>query len=188
MIDAAAVLALHDALIRAPGWPQDAPGIPPAALGAAAINHRCNALLWAAEDEARKRHLPDRIIVGAKRAIDLYNQQRNDAIERIDAALLADLGPLSDSARLNSETAGSIIDRLSILALRLHALHLQLGRDADHDARCLERVTVARQQRADLAGCLDALLADALAGRARWRVYRALKLYNDPRFRAALQW
>jgi hypothetical protein len=92
-------------------------------------------------------------------------------------------------ARLNSETAGSMIDRLSIMALKIHAMREQTLRsdvDAEHLASSAVKLARLAQQRQDLAGCLDALLADALAGRAWFKVYRQFKMYNDPRFNPAL--
>jgi hypothetical protein len=151
-----------------------------------AHNHQCNTLLWAAEDEAR-RNLPAPEIVACKRAIDAHNQQRNDATERIDELLLAELVPLP-TARLNSETPGAMIDRLSILSLKIRAMRAQLERtdvDADHLASCRTRLAVLIEQRSDLAACLDTLLSDARAGRARFKVYRQMKMYNDPRYQAA---
>jgi predicted amino acid racemase len=125
--------------------------------------------------------------VACKRAIDGYNQQRNDATERIDEMLLSELGPLQ-GARLNSETPGSMIDRLSIMSLKIRAMRAQLGRqdvDADHLTLCRTRLAVLTEQRNDLANCLDTLMADTRAGRVRFKVYRQMKMYNDSRFRAA---
>ena len=150
-------------------------------------NHRFNCRLWAEEDQARRRDVPDAAIVANKRGIDGFNQQRNDAIEKIDESLLARLPALEGGAavRLNSETAGAMIDRLSILSLKLFHMRIQTERkDADEAHRETSRARLARltEQRADLAGCFDALLADCLAGRARFKVYRQFKMYNDPAF------
>jgi len=93
------------------------------------------------------------------------------------------------SARLNSETAGSIIDRMSILSLKVHAMRAQTLRDdvdpshRDASQRKLERLV---QQLADLGHCLDELLADTRAGKACFKVYRQFKMYNDPRFNPEL--
>ncbi|HVQ62222.1 MAG TPA: DUF4254 domain-containing protein [Burkholderiales bacterium] len=151
-----------------------------------ARNHHCNCRLWAEEDQARRRDVPDAAIAANKRAIDGYNQQRNDAIEKIDESLLALLPAEGGSGvRLNSETAGAMVDRLSILALKVFHMRIQTERtDADKAHLETSRARLARlsEQRSDLAGCFDALLADCLAGRARFKVYRQFKMYNDPAF------
>jgi hypothetical protein len=146
-------------------------------------NHRCNNLLWDEEDLARRRDVPDREIAANKRAIDGYNQQRNDAIERIDEHLLSALGEPQPGARLNSETAGAMIDRLSILALKIFHMRLQTERtDAsrEHVDACRAKLARLVDQRGDLQGCLVQLLADCRAGRAYFKVYRQFKMYNDP--------
>jgi hypothetical protein len=149
-------------------------------------NHRCNRLLWDEEDQARRRDVPDASIAANKRAIDGYNQRRNDAIERIDEALLDRLASVSPAADAwhNSETAGSMVDRLSILSLKIFHMRAQTTRaDAteDHRAACREKLARLELQRRDLAHCLDTLLARAAEGRAFWRVYRQFKMYNDAR-------
>jgi hypothetical protein len=201
---AAAVLALHDSLLAGPDWPraQPAPGVSDL-WHWVQTNHRCNSLLWAEEDLARRTTVADAEIAANKRAIDGHNQARNDATERVDEILLLALGLVdaesarSDApqsrvpagARLNSETAGSMIDRLSIMALKAQAMRAQTVRDdVDESHRAASRVKLDRlqQQRDDLGGCLDALLADAAAGRAYFKVYRQFKMYNDPRFNPVL--
>ena len=198
------VIALHDRLLAADGWPQrDAPA-PDAPLWQwVQANHRTNSLLWAEEDLARRTTVADADIAANKRAIDRYNQARNDVTERVDELLLGALrlvdeasarsdAPLSTvpaGARLNSETAGSMIDRLSILSLKVRAMREQtLRADVDDAHRAASRVKLDRllQQRQDLGDCLDALVADAMAGRAYFKVYRQFKMYNDPRFNPAL--
>ena len=205
MIPAAAeIVAWHDRLLARAGWPQDEP--PPPAPGVwswVQTNHRFNSRLWAEEDLARRTRVSDGEIANNKRAIDGFNQARNDATERIDELLLVALGlvdpasartdaPVSTvppGSRLNSETAGSMIDRLSIMALKIHAMRAQtLRQDVDEAHRASSRDKLARlqQQRTDLAACLDALLADCAAGRAHFKVYRQFKMYNDPQFNPAL--
>ncbi|HOB96161.1 MAG TPA: DUF4254 domain-containing protein [Aquabacterium sp.] len=198
------IVALHDRLLATPGWPAKAPAPRDDGLWHwIQTNHRFNCRLWAEEDLARRTTVDDREIAANKRAIDGFNQARNDATERVDELLLTALGlvdaasartdaPLSTvpaGARLNSETAGSIIDRMSIMALKVHAMRLQTER-RDVDAAHVEasRVKLARlqQQRADLGACLDALVADARAGRAYFKVYRQFKMYNDARFNPEL--
>ncbi|HWJ95004.1 MAG TPA: DUF4254 domain-containing protein [Telluria sp.] len=148
-------------------------------------NHRCNCLLWLEEDKARRVDVPAAEIAASKRLIDQYNQRRNDAVEAIDETLLSALAGVRrlPGARLSSETAGAMIDRLSILSLKIHHMRLQAERadaPAAHRQACaakLERLTV---QRGDLANCLDELLEEAGRGQAYFKVYRQFKMYNDP--------
>ena len=198
------VTALHDRLLRTVAWPASEPSPRDEGLWLwIQTNHRFNCLLWAEEDLARRTQVGDDQIAANKRAIDRYNQARNDATERVDELLLIGLGlvdpasartdaPVSTvkpGSRLNSETAGSMVDRLSILALKVHAMRAQTERtDVDEAHRVSSRAKLERllQQRADLGGCFDALLADAQSGRAHFKVYRQFKMYNDPRFNPAL--
>lgn len=157
-----------------------------------AANHRCNGLLWAEEDLARRTDVPPTEIVGNKRAIDRLNQQRNDAVEALDAALLARIAGVAPQpdAWHNSETAGAMIDRLSILALkRLHMMRAAQADDAAPALRdaCMAKVARLELQTADLGRCLDTLLARAAEGSAFWRVYRQFKMYNDPELNPALR-
>lgn len=150
-------------------------------------NHYFNCRLWREEDQARRTDVPDAQVVASKRAIDRHNQARNDAVERLDEALLACLPPMPEDARAHSETPGAMLDRLSILALKTHHMALQTTRadaSADHRARCAERLTCLQQQRADLAACLAQLLLSIQRGQARFRLYRQFKMYNDPGYRA----
>ena len=166
-------------------------------------NHYFNSKLWAEEDLARRTTVSDSEIAANKRAIDKFNQARNDATERVDEIMLTELGlvdatsaqtdaPVTRvpvSARLNSETAGSIIDRMSIMALKIHAMRAQtLRTDVDEAHRQSSRIKLDRllQQRADLGACLDTLLAETQAGGAYFKVYRQFKMYNDARFNPVL--
>jgi hypothetical protein len=109
-------------------------------------------LLWEQEDQARRRDVPDSEIAANNRAIDRYNQARNDAIEAIDEMILAPSAPCRPNADawMSSETAGSIIDRLSINSLKIHPMRLQAQRsDAspEHRAACQAKVERLQQQR-----------------------------------------
>ena len=201
------VVDLHDRCLSDPRWPDAEPA---ADAGDAAgpwrwitANHLYNSRLWAEEDLARRTQVAADEIALNKRRIDAFNQARNDATERIDEWLLVALGLVDEAsartdapvsrvpagARLNSETAGSMIDRLSILALKIDAMKKQAERgdvEAAHREASAVRLERLRTQRGDLAGCLDTLLADARAGRAYFKVYRQFKMYNDARFNPAL--
>jgi hypothetical protein len=178
------IIALHDAALGAAA---------PAAAGTSPIeeNHWHNCKLWEQEDLARRRNVADAEIAANKRAIDRHNQSRNDAVERIDAGLLAALQevPRKSAARLSSETAGAMIDRLSILALKIHHMRVQTERkdvDRSHIEACRAKLAQLVEQRADLAGCLDRLLAEAWRGESYFKVYRQFKMYNDPNLNPAI--
>ena len=124
-------------------------------------------------------------IAANKRAIDRFNQKRNDAIEKMDEALLARLAsvPIMPDAWHNSESAGAMIDRLSILSLKRFHMDAQTRRSdvsAEHVSVCREKLRQIEVQRSDLASCFDRLLSLASEGRAFWRVYRQFKMYNSP--------
>lgn len=204
LIAAADITDFHDRLLATAGWPAAEPAPPAPGLWPwIQANHRNNCLLWAEEDLARRTTVADAEIAANKRAIDRYNQARNDATERVDELLLLALGVVDEAAarsqaplagaalgaRLNSETAGSMIDRLSILSLKLRAMAEQTQRDdvdEAHRAGSRQKWERLAQQRADLAGCLDALLSETAAGRAYFKVYRQFKMYNDPAFNPEL--
>lgn len=184
-IDATDITRLHDRKLAQPDWPDAGPEEHAGLTGWIETNHRFNTLLWNEEDKARRTDVDAREIAACKRLIDRYNQQRNDAVEAIDELILAQLGIATPApnARLNSETAGAMIDRLSILALKIHHMREQTQRvevDAEHITACSAKLDRLVTQRRDLASCLDELLADAMAGRAWYKVYRQFKMYNDP--------
>ncbi len=156
-------------------------------LGLVCQQHSFNYLLWHEEDIARSPDVGDERIAQVKRAIDRYNQQRNDGIEKLDACFLQMLAaekiePLPD-ARQNTETPGSAIDRLSILALRRYHMQEQIDRaDAseEHREKARARLAVIDEQHRDLSNSLQELLDDIFAGRKRLKVYFQFKMYNDP--------
>jgi cell division protein FtsB len=156
-------------------------------LKLACLQHEQNFRLWHQEDIARSLDVSDADLAGVKRAIDKLNQRRNDLIEQLDDWLVEQLAAASvqpqPDARLNTETPGSAIDRLSILALRLYHMEEQVRRaDAtnSHVAKAKARLEILHQQRLDLSRSLTELLADIFAGRKLLRVYRQFKMYNDP--------
>lgn len=156
--------------------------------------HLVNVRLWHEEDEARRPDVGDAVIAGVKRRIDALNQERNDLIETIDEALLAALEDegieMDPGAPLHSETPGAIVDRLSILALKVFHMREEAEReDAEpaHRERSARRLSILEEQRDDLAGCLDGLLAAIAAGERRFRLYRQFKMYNDPETNPAVR-
>jgi hypothetical protein len=154
--------------------------------------HQENFKLWHIEDEARATGATDAELAAVKRRVDRTNQLRNDLAEELDRALLAWLEPRGlpkAAAELNSESPGLMIDRLSILSLKIY--HTQeeatrAGAPPDHAARNRARLAILEEQRADLAACLEALWRETMAGTRRFKLYRQLKMYNDPSLNPAI--
>ena len=149
--------------------------------------HRFNFLLWHEEDIARSPAVTDGRIAQVKRAIDRYNQARNDAIEKVDDALIAELAArgivAAADAPAATETPGAAIDRLSILELRRYHMREQAERrDAtdEHKAKAAARLEVLDLQRDHLVAALERLLGEIFAGQRPLRVFRQMKMYNDP--------
>jgi len=140
---------------------------------------------WHLEDIIRDPHIEPTEALGLKRRIDHSNQARTDLVEEIDSYfrhLYSEVTPLPD-ARLNTESPAWAIDRLSILALKIWHMKEQTERqdaDAEHIARCRAKLDVLREQQTDLSTAIDQLLEDIEAGRKYMKVYRQMKMYNDP--------
>lgn len=146
-------------------------------------NHLRNFQLWHEEDVARRDDLGFERVYRAKRAIDRYNQERNNFIEEMDKAIVAELKPPVSDCPKNSETPGMMIDRLSILALKEFHMHEETVRtdaSAEHREKCAEKLARIRVQRADLGASLADLFADVVARRRTFAVYFQFKMYNDP--------
>jgi hypothetical protein len=154
--------------------------------------HRANFDLWHIEDEARAPGASDAELAAVKRRIDRTNQLRNDLMEELDRATqswLEERGLPNPAAPLHSESPGLIIDRLSILALKIYHTREEAERPdapAGHATRNRERLAILEEQRDDLAGCLDALWRETLKGSRRFKLYRQLKMYNDPSLNPAI--
>lgn len=146
-----------------------------------------NFRLWHEEDKARSPTANDAEIAQVKRAIDKLNQQRNDWIEKLDDWITEELSrnrvAAPADARQNTETLGSTIDRLAILALRLFHLAEQRDRPdatAEHREGVTRKMAIALAQHDDLSRAAQQLADDLFAGRKRHKTYRQLKMYNDP--------
>jgi len=186
MIDVEEITDLHRTTVRR--WHQGQIDNPyEGFLRLVCEQHQRNYRLWHQEDIARSPDASDTEIAGVKRRIDRLNQQRNDYIEKLDDCLiyqLASLGvrPEAD-AQLNTETPGSVIDRLSILALRIYHMEEQAAREdagPEHHRKAQVKLAVLHEQHGDLSSSLKELLEDVASGRKRLKVYRQFKMYNDP--------
>jgi len=140
---------------------------------------------WHLEDIIRDPHINPVEALALKRRIDRSNQDRTDLVEEIDSyfrTLYAEVKPMDD-ARLNTESPAWAIDRLSILALKIWHMQEQVERrdaDAEHIKRCKAKLAVLMEQQEDLSTAIDQLLEDIEAGRKYMKVYRQMKMYNDP--------
>lgn len=159
---------------------------------AVVAQHRANFELWHIEDRARTPGIDDRALAATKRAIDRVNQRRNDLAEGCDALLLELLAahglPKAD-AEAHSESPGLMIDRMSILALKVYHTREELERvevPAGHRERNRERLQILLQQRGELALALERLWTRVLRGELRFALYRQLKMYNDPELNPAV--
>ena len=161
-------------------------------LAAVERQHRANFDLWHIEDQARVPGASADELPEVKRRVDRTNQLRNDRTEELDRMLLARLEARSlpsAEAPLHSESPGLMIDRLSILALKIYHTREEAEREdapAGHAMRNRERLAILEEQRADLAACMDTLWSETLAGTRRFKLYRQLKMYNDPSLNPAI--
>ncbi len=152
-----------------------------------------NFRLWHKEDIARIPDTGDDIISGVKRDIDKLNQRRNDLIEKLDEFLLIWLDragiKMNPNVALNSETPGSMIDRCSIMALKIYHMQEETMRDSadeEHKAKANERLKTLRLQRADMIDCLCDIFKEIEKGTRQFKIYRQFKMYNDPNFNPQL--
>ena len=140
---------------------------------------------WHFEDIIRDPHIDPVEALNLKRRIDRSNQDRTDLVEQIDSYFrqkYADVQMLPD-ARLNTESPAWAIDRLSILALKIYHMQEQVDRkdvEAEHREKCEAKLNILLEQQVDLSAAIDQLLADIEQGRIYMKVYRQMKMYNDP--------
>ena len=140
---------------------------------------------WHFEDIIHVAHIDPIEATALKRRIDRSNQDRTDLVEQIDSYFrqkYSDVNVLPD-ARINTESPAWAIDRLSILALKIYHMKEQAERtDAsdEHRQKCQTKLNVLLEQQVDLGTAIDQLLEDIAAGRKYMKVYRQMKMYNDP--------
>ncbi|MBQ6742227.1 MAG: DUF4254 domain-containing protein [Bacteroidales bacterium] len=144
---------------------------------------------WHLEDLVRPNDVDPVYALQLKRRIDRSNQHRTDLVERIDDHYymqFKEVTPLPD-ARLNTETPAWAVDRLSILALKIYHFQIEAHRgDEAHRAKCQTKLDTLLTQRADLTLAIDQLLEDLAAGRRQMKLYRQMKMYNDPSLNPSL--
>ena len=140
---------------------------------------------WHFEDIIRDPQIDPAEALLLKRRIDKSNQDRTDLVEQIDSyfrEIYKDV-KVQDDARINTESPAWAVDRLSILALKIYHMKEQVERpeaSAEHKAKCQAKLDVLLEQQVDLSPAIDQLLEDIEAGRKYMKVYRQMKMYNDP--------
>ena len=171
MLNVLQITQLHDqATLR---WHQDEPwpdhssaSTPVTLIELALAHHRTNFDLWHEEDKVREPEAPDAVVGAIKHAIDALNQTRNDLVEALDRALLVAAGAQDPAAPLHSESPAEESRRASA--------------SEAHRQNNLARLALLEEQRSDLAACLNTLWTEVLAGQRRFKLYRQMKMYNDP--------
>ena len=140
---------------------------------------------WHYEDIIRDPQIDPVAALTLKRLIDRSNQERTDLVETIDSYFYTrfhHIQPQPD-ATINTESPAWAVDRLSILALKIYHMREQAERaDAtpEHRDTCRTKLDVLLEQQRDLSTAIDQLLADIEAGRKWMKVYKQMKMYNDP--------
>ena len=170
-VQAQEIIGLHDAYLLNMAWPDESEMKYQASdsiFKFIEANHLFNTRLWNEEDLARRQNVSDSEITKNKRAIDKFNQSRNDFIEQIDSFILECISnTILKGAKQNSETLGAMIDRLSILSLKIFHMGIQTRRENVselHIETCSKKLEILKIQRNDLCVCFDELLYDCMLG------------------------
>ncbi len=146
---------------------------------------------WHLEDIVRNPSINPVDGLALKRRIDASNQERTDMVEYIDSYFLQkykDIKSVS-GARLNTESPAWAVDRLSILALKIYHMNAEVIRSEaseEHKAICAQKLAVLFEQRKDLSTSIDELLSDIESGNKLMKVYKQMKMYNDPKLNPVL--
>ncbi|MCX6292723.1 MAG: DUF4254 domain-containing protein [Sphingobacteriales bacterium] len=140
---------------------------------------------WHLEDIVRNPNINPVEGLAIKRRIDSSNQERTDMVEFIDSYFLDQFKSVevSPHAKINTESPAWAIDRLSILALKIYHMQVEVGRanaSAEHIASCTTKLNILLEQRTDLSLAIEDLLHDMKAGNKFMKVYKQMKMYNDP--------
>lgn len=147
-------------------------------------NHASNYLLWHTEDIVRRKDISDKKLVECKRKIDVLNQERTNYFEKIDTIFVPLIcTQIKQNVPVHTETIGMIIDRLSILSLKIYHMKEQTIRkdvSADHLMSCKTKLKVLSQQQKDLIRATKSLIKECVEGKKQIKLYHSFKMYNDP--------
>ncbi|MCR4664643.1 MAG: DUF4254 domain-containing protein [Paludibacteraceae bacterium] len=146
---------------------------------------------WHLEDIIRDPHIDPVSALALKRRIDHSNQDRTDLVERIDSFFYEQFHKIEPkkNARINTESPAWAVDRLSILHVKIYHMQEQVGRkdvSAEQHEKCVEKLRVLNEQLEDMTTSINDLLKDYAAGRRIMKVYRQMKMYNDPNLNPVL--
>jgi hypothetical protein len=147
---------------------------------------------WAYEDIIRDPNIDPAAALKLKRMIDASNQDRTDTVEFVDSYFLEKYKDVEvkSNAKINSESPAWVIDRLSILALKIYHMNVEVEREDasdSHKAACQKKLDVLLEQRVDLSTALDDLLLDIENGDKYMKVYKQMKMYNDDELNPVLR-
>ncbi len=139
---------------------------------------------WHLEDIVRDPNIDPATALTIKRRIDRSNQERTDTVEKMDDHFLEVFQHVRTlpGTPINSETPAWLLDRMSILMLKIYHMNEQTERKdviMSHIARCRERLAILEEQRSDMGLAFDQLIDDIASARRRFKVYRQMKMYND---------
>jgi hypothetical protein len=153
--------------------------------------NQIDTIQWHVEDEIRRPDLPDNELVKFKRQIDALNQKRTDTVEFLDDMFynLFKVVPKVNGARMNSETPAWLLDRMSILELKIYHMEEQTLRtdaNSDHIQKCKSKFEILLEQREDLKKCYSEMISDLQQGKKYMKVYRQMKMYNDSNLNPSL--
>lgn len=146
---------------------------------------------WHLEDIIREPSINPVTALEIKRRIDKSNQDRTDLVELIDSYFLDRYKDIKvqDGAKINTESPAWAIDRLSILALKIYHMQQEVNRsdaDAAHRDQCSKKLNILLEQRKDLSTAIEELLQDIESGQRYMKVYKQMKMYNDPNLNPVL--
>ncbi|GIX42232.1 MAG: hypothetical protein KatS3mg129_1965 [Leptospiraceae bacterium] len=147
---------------------------------------------WHLEDEIRAPNIEDKQVVFLKRWIDRSNQERNDTVEKIDDWFLEQFKNIKPkpNPRMNSESPAWILDRMSILCLKIYHMKEEVKREDatnEHKEKCKNKLEILLEQQKDLSICYDEYIHDILNGDKIMKVYRQMKMYNDEELNPVLR-
>jgi hypothetical protein len=149
------------------------------------LKNHIDTVQWHLEDIVRDPNIDPQEGIALKRRIDKSNQERTDLVEKIDDYFLHQFKEVHTlpEATVNTESPAWAIDRLSILELKIWHMQEEVNRQEateEHRMKCSNKLNVLLEQQIDLSSSIDELLADIEAGKKKMKVYRQMKMYNDP--------